>query len=132
MIHELMRIGLETASGRINAKSSNHFETMLSKSFVNSNEKPFNVRVALVTGASGGIGRALALRLATEGAVVAVGYSASSEQAKMVVSEIAAEGGRAIAFRADLAQGGGFWRAHRPSRGNARSSRFTCEQRRAR
>jgi 3-oxoacyl-[acyl-carrier protein] reductase len=93
---------VETVSGRVNAKSSNHFEKMLSKSFVDSNEKPFNARVALVTGASGGIGRALALRLATEGAVVAVGYSASSEQAKMVVSEIAAEGGRAIAFRADL------------------------------
>jgi 3-oxoacyl-[acyl-carrier protein] reductase len=71
-------------------------------SFVDSREKPFNARVALVTGASGGIGRALALRLATEGAIVAVGYGAGTEQAKMVVSEIAAGGGRAVAFQADL------------------------------
>jgi len=65
-------------------------------------EKPFHGRVALVTGASGGIGRALALRLATEGAVVAIGYSASIEQAKTVVSAIAVEGGKAVAFHADL------------------------------
>jgi 3-oxoacyl-[acyl-carrier protein] reductase len=75
---------------------------MLFQSLLDSQKKSFKGRVALVTGASGGIGRAIALWLATEGAVVAVGYSASAEKAKMVVSEIAAGGGRAVAFRADL------------------------------
>lgn len=59
-------------------------------------------KIALVTGASRGIGRATALRLGTEGALVAVHYNASREAAEAVVAEIAAAGGKAFAVAADL------------------------------
>jgi 3-oxoacyl-[acyl-carrier protein] reductase len=57
---------------------------------------------ALVTGASRGIGRAIALRLATAGHAVAVNFSSSEAAAKEVVAEIEHLGGRAQAFRADV------------------------------
>jgi len=60
------------------------------------------VRVALVTGASGGIGGAIARGLAADGVAVAVGYGAGAEAAQRVVSEIAEAGGRAVAVGADL------------------------------
>ena len=60
-------------------------------------------KVALVTGASRGIGAAIARRLAREGASVAVGYSSSPEKAKAVVKEIERAGVRAEAFQADMA-----------------------------
>jgi 3-oxoacyl-[acyl-carrier protein] reductase len=59
-------------------------------------------RVALVTGASGGIGQALAGRLATEGASVALGYGAHAQAAEELAAEIVAGGGRAVAIEADL------------------------------
>jgi 3-oxoacyl-[acyl-carrier protein] reductase len=59
-------------------------------------------RVALVTGASGGIGAALSTRLADAGAAVAVHYSSSTANAERVVDEITAAGGRAESFAADL------------------------------
>ena len=58
---------------------------------------------ALVTGASRGIGRAIALRLAAEGASVAVNYHSGENDAASVVSEITASGGTAIAFQASVA-----------------------------
>ena len=59
-------------------------------------------KVALVTGASKGIGAAIALRLAEEGASVVVNYSSSREGADKVVAEITAKGGKAMAFKANL------------------------------
>jgi 3-oxoacyl-[acyl-carrier protein] reductase len=59
-------------------------------------------RVALVTGASRGIGRAIALRLAADGNTVAVNYTANADAANAVVAAIEADGGTALAVRADV------------------------------
>ena len=60
-------------------------------------------KVALVTGASKGIGAAIALELAAQGAAVAVNYSGSKAGAEKVVSEIKKAGGKAIAVQANVA-----------------------------
>jgi bifunctional oxygenase/reductase len=59
-------------------------------------------RTALVTGASRGIGRAVAVRLAAQGALVAVHYGESKDRAAEVVEAIESDGGRAFAVRAVL------------------------------
>ena len=61
-------------------------------------------KVALVTGAARRIGRALALDLARQGFAVAVHHRAQAKAAAEVIAEIAAAGGRAAAFAADLAR----------------------------
>jgi len=58
---------------------------------------------AIVTGASRGIGRAVALRLARDGFAVVVNYAGSREKAAEVVAEIKGQGGRAVAVQADVA-----------------------------
>src|SRR5260370_36699436 len=58
---------------------------------------------AIVTGASGGIGRGVATRLAQAGFCVAVHYAGNAGKAQEVVAAIEADGGRAIAVRADVA-----------------------------
>jgi 3-oxoacyl-[acyl-carrier protein] reductase len=60
-------------------------------------------RVAVVTGGSRGIGRAVALRLAEDGQAVVVVYGRSPSAADAVVAEIAGKGGEALAVRADVA-----------------------------
>jgi len=59
---------------------------------------------AIVTGASGAIGRAVACRLASDGFAVVVGYAGSGSKAEETVAEIVASGGRAAAVQADMAR----------------------------
>lgn len=68
------------------------------------NTKKLSGKVAVVTGASKGIGASIAKSLAKEGAAVVVNYSSSQEAAERVVAEIAAEGGKAIAVKANVAK----------------------------
>lgn len=64
---------------------------------------PLNDRVAIVTGASRGIGRAIALHLASLGARVVINYSSNSAQADIVAAEInSGSDVRATTFRADV------------------------------
>ncbi len=60
-------------------------------------------RIALVTGATSGVGREIALTLAAEGATVAVNYCSSADEADSLIAEIDALGAKAKAYRGDVA-----------------------------
>jgi 3-oxoacyl-[acyl-carrier protein] reductase len=68
------------------------------------NDMSLQGKVAIVTGASRGIGRAIAERLAQDGASVVINYGRSADQAKELVSSIEANGGQALAVQADISQ----------------------------
>src|SRR5258707_14746834 len=61
-------------------------------------------KVAIVTGASKGIGASIAKHLAAEGAAVVVNYASSKTDADRVVAEITRDGGQAVAVQADVAK----------------------------
>jgi 3-oxoacyl-[acyl-carrier protein] reductase len=71
---------------------------------MSTNSKKLAGKVAVVTGASKGIGAAIAKGLATEGAAVAVNYSSSKTDGDKVVKEIGALGGKAIAVQANMSK----------------------------
>ncbi|MEC9029870.1 MAG: SDR family NAD(P)-dependent oxidoreductase, partial [Cyanobacteriota bacterium] len=65
---------------------------------------PLTGQTALITGASRGIGRAVALALAEAGAEVVVNYSSSADAAEEVVKAITSNGGSAYAIKANVAE----------------------------
>ena len=71
---------------------------------MNTNIKKLDGKVAVVTGASKGIGADIAKHLAAEGAAVVVNYASSKQGADRVVDEIAKRGGKAIAVQANVAK----------------------------
>src|SRR6266508_5272145 len=71
---------------------------------MNPNTKKLDGKVAVVTGASKGIGAGIAKHLAAEGAAVVVNYASSKEGADKVVDEITKRGGKAIAVQANVAK----------------------------
>src|SRR4051812_16031654 len=70
---------------------------------MSTNTKKLAGKVAVVTGASKGIGAAIATHLADAGAAVVINYASSKESADRVVAEIVAKGGKAVAVQANVA-----------------------------
>ena len=87
-------------------------------------------KVAIVTGASKGIGAAIARHLAAEGAAVVVNYASSKEGADRVVAEITRQGGKAVAVQANVARAGGDRAPVRRDEEGVRPARHPREQRR--
>jgi len=67
-------------------------------------EEPLQNKIALVTGASKGLGKAIALRLAKDGATVIVNYASDQAGAEGVVTQISKNGGKAHALQGDLSR----------------------------
>jgi NAD(P)-dependent dehydrogenase (short-subunit alcohol dehydrogenase family) len=67
-------------------------------------EKPLEGQVALITGAAKRVGRSIALRLAAEGAAVAINYATSKTEAEALAGEINASGAVSAAFQADVSK----------------------------
>jgi 3-oxoacyl-[acyl-carrier protein] reductase len=75
----------------------------MDEAYTYSEEADMTDRVAIVTGASGGIGRAVAIRLAAQGMSVAVHYSGNRDRARETADQVVAAGGRALVVGADVA-----------------------------
>lgn len=87
-------------------------------------------KIALVTGASRGIGRQIALTLAGYGATVIVNYNGSAAKAEEVVNEITANGGMAESMQCSVSDFEKSKEMIRWDRKEIRPSRYSCEQRR--
>jgi 3-oxoacyl-[acyl-carrier protein] reductase len=81
-------------------------------------------KVAIVTGASKGIGAGIAKGLAAEGAAVVVNYASSKEGADRVVAEITGKGGKAVAVQGDVSKASDVQRLFAGRR--KRSDGWTC------
>jgi 3-oxoacyl-[acyl-carrier protein] reductase len=66
----------------------------------------FEGKTALITGAARGLGRAIAVRLARQGAAVGINYRSSTKEAQALIAEIQSEGGRAMAVPGDIGEPG--------------------------
>ena len=86
-------------------------------------------KVAVVTGASKGIGAAIAEHLAAAGAAVVVNYSSSREGAERVVAEIVRQGGRAVAVQANVSRKADIRRLFAEAQKGVRSARHSGQQR---
>jgi 3-oxoacyl-[acyl-carrier protein] reductase len=82
----------------------------------NDNGQKLAGKVAVVTGGSRGIGAAIARRLATDGASVAITYTKGADAAASVIKEIERAGGKAIAIQADAADADAVKAAHEGAR----------------
>ena len=90
--------------GTIQQMNADHNNNLKETNIMSTNTKKLTGKVAIVTGASKGIGASIAKHLAAEGAAVVVNYASSKAGADKVVAEITSSGGKAIAIQADVAK----------------------------
>lgn len=109
--HEKVRnFGLAASLGCVGGLSGKEFDSAHHEQFTsperndNSMSKLTGSKVAVVTGASKGIGAAIGKSLAAEGASVVVNYASSKAGADSVVAAITAAGGKAVAVRGDVSK----------------------------
>jgi 3-oxoacyl-[acyl-carrier protein] reductase len=91
----------QICGGKVANRTNPEFTT---KGLIDMASKRLAGKVGVVTGASKGIGAAIAKQLAAEGAAVVVNYASSKEGAEQVVNEIIQEGGKAVAVQGDVAK----------------------------